>query len=123
MPLFVVWSAQNSALIWKSVYEFFETRYPPLPLSATIAPSSALQLASPSGLKLSSPDVPSTSLVHPEPDHGIYEQPAAANAITSSPMRFISDLLLELTTAVPATATRDCPPCSRRSRRAPSCST
>jgi hypothetical protein len=23
MPLFVVWSAQNSARIWKSLYEFF----------------------------------------------------------------------------------------------------
>jgi hypothetical protein len=53
IPLFVVWSAQNSARIWKSLYEFFDTSWPPLPLSATMAPSSARQLASPIRFQLS----------------------------------------------------------------------
>jgi DNA-binding transcriptional LysR family regulator len=47
MPLLASSSAQNSELIWKFLYEFLVTRRPPLPLSATSAPSSMRQLASP----------------------------------------------------------------------------
>src|SRR4051812_11365887 len=84
MPLFVVVSAQNSARIWKSLYEFFETRYPPLPRSATTAPSSALQFASPIWFQFSRPLLPSISLVHPASLPGIIEQPATANTNANS---------------------------------------
>src|SRR5882724_151610 len=91
IPLFVVWSAQNSALIWKSLYEFFDTRYPPLPLSATMAPPSARQLASPTGLKFSIPESPSTRVVQPPPD--MLAQPKtpkpATNPITATDDRFM----------------------------------
>src|SRR5678809_1065268 len=50
-----------------------------------MAPSSALQLASPMRLKLSMPAVPSMSVVQPESDQGMYEQPKMPNAMASSP--------------------------------------
>src|SRR5258708_18203760 len=88
--LLVLWSAQNSARIWKSLYDFFETRWPPLPLSATIAPSSALQLASPTGVQCSMPFVRSMSVVQPDwPD--ICAQPKTTSPAKSSPSkRFIA---------------------------------
>jgi hypothetical protein len=55
-----------SALIWKFLYEFLVTRWPPLPLSATSAPSSMRQLASP--VLFQSPMVlPSVSVTQPGP--------------------------------------------------------
>src|SRR5580765_7631932 len=92
MPLLVVWSAQNSARIWKPLYELFDTRYPPLPLSATIAPSSALQLASPMGLKLSNPLLPSTRAVQLPPD--MLAQPKTAIPATNIPVAAANDLLM-----------------------------
>src|SRR5712671_1954146 len=96
MPLLVVWSAQNSARIWKSLYAFFETRKPPLPLSATMAPFSARQLASPMGFQFSRPDVPSISVIQPASawPEGCSAQPKKASPMTSSPVmankRFIA---------------------------------
>jgi hypothetical protein len=37
------------------------------------------------GLKLPMPAVPSMSVVQPESDHGMYEQPKTPKAMTSSP--------------------------------------
>src|SRR5712691_2261139 len=50
----------------KFLYEFFVTRWPPLPLSATIAPSSTRQLASPVWVQPSKV-FPSNSWVQPGP--------------------------------------------------------
>src|SRR5258705_10212452 len=66
MPLLASSSAQNSALIWKFLYEFLVTRWPPLPLSATNAPSSMRQLASPV-LSQSPMVLPSVSVTQPGP--------------------------------------------------------
>src|SRR5687767_7100837 len=99
MPLFVVWSAQNSALIWKSLYEFFESRKPPLPLSATMTPSSERQLASPTCVQLFRLELePSSSVTHPDSEPDRPAHPTASTAMTSSPaviadQRFIVILL------------------------------
>src|SRR6185295_10635720 len=82
MPLLVVTSDQNSALISKSLYDVFETRCPPLPLSATIAPPSARQLASPTRLKLSRPRSPSITETHPA-EGSWCPHPATPSATTS----------------------------------------
>src|SRR3981189_2186668 len=59
-------SPYHSALIWKFLYEFLVTRWPPLPLSATSAPSSMRQLASP--VLFQSPMVlPSVTVPQPGP--------------------------------------------------------
>ena len=80
MPLFALWSAQNSALSSKSLYVVLESRKPPVPLSATIAPPSARQLALPTRSKLSRPFSPSMSVVQPLPgtQAGSEEQPIVA---------------------------------------------
>ena len=65
MPLLVVASAQNSALSWKSLYELLDTRNPPLPRYATMAPSSGRQFASPTRFQFSRPFSPSISVVQP----------------------------------------------------------
>src|SRR5262245_9044609 len=68
MPLLVSSSAQNSALIWKSLYDSLLTRYegsfPSVILSATSAPSFIAQLALPTSVQ--SPIlVPSTNVIQP----------------------------------------------------------
>src|SRR6185503_7518373 len=88
MPLLALWSAQNSARSSKSLYDFLLTRKPPLPLSATMAPPSARQFASPSRLKLSRPFSPSISVVQPPMLPGIIEQ-AATSVAASASVRFI----------------------------------
>src|SRR5512145_3220891 len=96
MPLFVVSSAQNSTRRSKSLYAFFDTRKPPLPLSATTAPPSARQLASPTRSKFSSPLSPSMSVVQPLPgtQDGMDEHAASASAaaVTSDDFIFCSPL-------------------------------
>src|SRR5215471_10842704 len=80
-PLFASSSTQNSALTWKSVYEFFETRKPwrLSPLSAMTEPSAILQLALPIAFQLSRLE-PSKSTVHPEPEDMDEQAPSAATA-------------------------------------------
>src|SRR3954464_1727868 len=90
MPLLVFLSAQNSAWIWKSLYEFFVTSRLLLSfaLSATIAPPSARQLASPRRLKFSSPFSPSMSVVQPIIP-SIVVQPTASTAAAKTINRFM----------------------------------
>src|SRR5688572_33065676 len=96
MPLFVPWSAQNSARIWKSLYAFLVTRWlVSFALSATIAPPSARQFASPTLSKFSSPLSPSISVVQPLPGihDGMEEHAASASAAANADSRFIALLL------------------------------
>src|SRR5512138_499852 len=92
MPLFALCAAQNSMRSWKSLYEPLDSRKPPLPLSATIAPSSARQFASPTGLKLSIPFSPSISVVQPLPGihAGIEEQAVSSSAGAIPNERFMA---------------------------------
>src|SRR3954467_11540422 len=94
-PLLVFLSAQNSAWIWKSLYEFFVTSRLLLSfaLSATIAPPSARQLASPTRLKFSSPFSPSMSVVQPIIPSSVV-QPTASTAAAKTINRFMSFPLL-----------------------------
>src|SRR5688572_33353743 len=92
MPLFVPWSAQNSARIWKSLYAFLVTRWlVSFALSATIAPPSARQFASPTRSKFSSPLSPSMRVVQPLPGthDGMEEHAASASAAAGTSKRFI----------------------------------
>jgi len=97
MPLFALCAAQNSMRSSKSLYELFDSRKPPLPLSATIAPSSVRQLASPTLLKLSIPLSPSTRVVQPLPGihEGMDEHAASSRepASTSRPFMGVPPLL------------------------------
>src|SRR5688572_28521248 len=93
MPLFVPWSAQNSARSWKSLYAFLVSRWPPFAaLSATIAPPSARQFASPTRSKFSSPLSPSIRVVQPLPGthDGIEEHAASASAAANADSRFMA---------------------------------
>src|SRR5687767_14834668 len=91
MPLFALSAAQNSMRSWKSWYELFDSRKPPLPLSPTIAPSSARQLTSPTRWKFSRPLVPSSSVVQPLPGthDGIEEQAESRSAAKATSPYFI----------------------------------
>src|SRR6266513_1986801 len=91
MPLLALESTQNSDLIWKSAYEFFDTRKP-LPWSACTAPSASRQLALPIWFQLSRLE-PSNSVVHPEspcPD-GELEQPRMVQPVTSNAATVIDE--------------------------------
>src|SRR4051812_42634348 len=90
MPLLVFLSAQNSAWIWKSLYEFFVTSRLLLSfaLSATIAPPSARQLASPRRVKFSSPFSPSMSVLRPITPSMVV-QPTASTAAAKTIKRFM----------------------------------
>src|SRR4029453_5984746 len=86
MPLLVSAVTQNSAWIWKSLYELWETRYASLLSlsSATMAPSRALQLPPPMVTQLFRPSGPSISVSHrPVVGGGAPAQPMTARAASS----------------------------------------
>src|SRR5690348_12011639 len=58
-----------------------------------MAPSSVLQLASPTRSQLSRPEAPSMSVVHPPPDD-MLEQPKTASPATSKPIATICFIVL-----------------------------
>src|SRR3954451_48860 len=80
MPLLAFSSDQNSIRTCRSLYFSLLTRWPPLPLSATIAPSSTRQLASPAWVKPSRL-LPSNRVTKPSFP---VAAPAAASAETST---------------------------------------
>src|SRR6267378_4425290 len=96
MPLLASASTQNSDLIWKSPYEFFDTRKP-LPLSACTAPSASRQLALPIWFQLSRLE-PSNSMVHPASPcvDGELEQPRTVKPVTRHAATVIDALFIAI---------------------------
>src|SRR6266851_1429898 len=96
---------QNSDLIWKSPYEFFDTRKP-LPLSACTAPSASRQLALPIWFQLSRLE-PSNSVVHPASPcaGGQLEQPKTAMPVTSNAAAMIDELFIAISSLGPKSGT------------------
>src|SRR5581483_4697804 len=95
MPLLALSAAQNSMRISKSRYESLLIRKPPVPRSATIAPSSARQFASPTRWKFSRPLSPSMSVCQPMPGRCNWAHAAtpATTAAAATSMRFMFFLL------------------------------
>src|SRR5207302_2376563 len=112
MPLFALESTQNSDLIWKSAYEFFDTRKP-LPRSACTTPSASRQLALPIWFQWSRLE-PSNSVVHPVSPcaGGWLEQPKTVKAIASNPATMIDELFIAISSLGPEnrTGALDYPP-------------
>src|SRR6266851_8030086 len=105
MPLFASASTQNSDLIWKSPYEFFDTRKP-LPLSACTAPSASRQLALPIWFQLSRLE-PSNSVVHPASPcaGGQLKQPKTVKPIPSNPATMIDEPFIAISSLGPKSGT------------------
>src|SRR5688572_14811281 len=86
MPLLPSAVTQNSARIWKSLYELWETRNAGSPLSllsATMAPSRARQLPPPMLIQLFRPPGPSISVSQPVVAGGAFAQPTMARVASS----------------------------------------
>src|ERR1700741_1489808 len=91
MPLLAVVSTQNSALISRAPYDCLVTRYPPIPLSAWTAPSTIVQLASPT-LVNASRFLPPNSVVKPPPPRCADSVIDVAATSINTTKRFISTL-------------------------------